>query len=148
MAVFWSLTFGGAHYLIRKDKQTARMLAAVVFSHWILDWLTHRADLQLVPGLDVRTGLGIWNSVVATVALEVTIFLGMALWYERATEPLDGVGLWGWYALIAVLLCIYAASLGPPPQPGQERMVAFVTMALWIFVPWAAWVDRHRVFRP
>jgi len=148
MALFWSLVFGGAHFLIRKDQQTAKMLTAVVFSHWILDWITHRADLQLFPGIDLRTGLGIWNSVVATVAVEVTIFLGMALWYERATEPLDGVGLWAWYALIGVLLCIYAASLGPSPQPGQERMVALVTMALWVFVPWAAWVDRHRVFRP
>ena len=47
---------------------------------------------------------------------------------------------------IAVLLAIYAASLGPPPHPGQERLVAIVTIALWVFVPWAAAVDRHRVF--
>jgi len=146
-AVVWSLVFGGGHYLFRRDKTTAKMLGWVVFSHWILDWVTHRTDLQLAPGLSFRTGLGLWNSVPATVAVEVSLFLLLAWWYERATEPLDRVGLWAWYAMIGLLLCIYGASLGPPPQPGQERMVALVTIASWIFVPWAAWVDRHRVFR-
>lgn len=135
MAALWALVFGGGHYVIRRDKTTAKMLAAVVFSHWILDWVTH------------RTGLGLWNSIPATVAVEVAIFLALALWYERATEPLDRVGRWAWYAMIGVLLCLYGASLRPPPKPGQERIVAFVTMSLLIFVPWAAWVDRHRVFR-
>ena len=147
MALIWSLVFGGGYYLMRRDRSTAKVLAAVVFSHWILDWVTHRADLPLAPGIGFKTGLGLWNSVPATIAVEVTLFLGLAWWYERATEPLDRVGKWAWYAMIGVLLCIYGASLGPPPQPGQERMVAFVTIGLWLFVPWAAWVDRHRVFR-
>jgi hypothetical protein len=147
MAVVWSLAFGQAHYLIRKDAATAKMLAAVVFSHWVLDWVTHRPDLQLAPGLAFRTGLSLWNSVPATVAVEVALFLGAAWWYARATEPLDGIGRWAWYALIAVLLTFYGATFGPPPHPGQERLVAIGTIALWIFVPWAASVDRHRAFR-
>ena len=147
MAVAWSLVFGGGHYLLRRDKTTAKVLGVVVFSHWILDWVTHRPDLQLAPGLSFRTGLGLWNFVPATIAVEVSLFLALAWWYERTTEPLDRVGQWAWYAMIGLLLTLYAASLGPPPQPGQERMVALVTLALLIFVPWAAWVDRHRVFR-
>ena len=147
MALIWSLVFGGGYYLMRRDRSTAKVLAAVVFSHWILDWVTHRADLPLAPGIGFKSGLGLWNPVPATIAVEVTLFLGLAWWYERATEPLDRVGKWAWYAMVGVLLCLYGASLGPPPQPGQERMVAFVTIGLWLFVPWAAWVDRHRVFR-
>ncbi len=147
MAALWSLVFGSGHYVMRRDKTTAKMLAAVVFSHWILDWVTHRPDLPLAPGMAFKTGLGLWNSIPATIAVEVAIFLALALWYERATEPLDRVGLWAWYAMIGFLLCIYGASLAPPPPPGAEQMVAFVTIGLWIFVPWAAWVDRHRVFR-
>jgi len=145
LAAVWSLLFAGGHYLFRRDKATAQMLGAVVFSHWILDWVTHRPDLPLAPGLQFKTGLGLWGSVPATVAIEVTLFLVAALWYERVAEPLDAVGRWAWYALIGVLLALYAASLGPPPHPGQERLVAIVTIASWIFVPWAAWVDRHRV---
>jgi len=147
MAVVWSLVFGGVHFLFRKDAATAKMLGAVVFSHWILDWITHRPDLQLVPGLEFRTGLSLWNSIPATVAVEASLFLAAAWWYERKAEPLDGVGRWGWYALIGMLLVLYAASLGPPPHPGQEKLVAIVSIAGLIFIPWAASVDRHRVFR-
>jgi hypothetical protein len=147
MAAVWSLLFASGHYLFRRDRTTAKMLGAVVFSHWILDWVTHRRDLQLAPGVAYRTGLSLWSSIPATLAVEVTIFLVAALWYERATEALDDAGRWAWYALIGVLLALYGASLGPPPHPGQEKLVALVTIAAWIFIPWAVIVDRHRVFR-
>lgn len=147
MAIVWSLVFGGGHYLFRKDRATAKVLGAVVFSHWILDWVTHRPDLPLAPGLSYRTGLSLWDSVPATVAIEVSLFLAAAWWYERSNEALDAIGRWAWYGLIGVLLVFYGASLGPPPAPGQERMIAMGTIAMWVFIPWAAWVDRHRVFK-
>lgn len=145
MAVVWSVVFGGAHYLIRRDAATAKMLGAVVFSHWVLDWATHRPDLPLAPGVAFRTGLGLWNSIPGTIAVEVTLFLVAGWWYERATEALDGVGRWAWYSLVVVLLISYGASLTPPHE-GQERMIAWGAMAFWLFIPWAAWTDRHRVF--
>jgi hypothetical protein len=147
MAVVWSVVFAVGHYLFRRDKATAKMLGAVVFSHWILDWVAHRPDLPVAPGLTFRTGLGLWNSIPATVAVEVSLFLGAAWRYGRSNEPLDAVGRWAWYAMIAVLLVCFGASLGPPPATGQEKLVAVGTIAMWLFVPWAAWVDRHRVVR-
>jgi hypothetical protein len=146
MAAVWSLVFGGVHYFIRRDAATAKMLGAVVFSHWILDWVTHRPDLQLLPGVEFRTGLSLWNSIPATVAVELALFLGAVWWYSSAAEALDGTGRWAWYALVAVLLIAYAAVLSPPPKPGQEMVVAMVDLVAWLFVPWAALVDRHRVF--
>ena len=145
LAVAWAFVFGFVHYLFRKDRATARMLAAVVFSHWILDWVTHRPDLPLAPGVETKTGLGLWVSLPATVAVELVLFLGAAWWFARSNEALDAVGRWAWYGLIAVLLVCYGASLGPPPKPGQERLVAMGGCAMWLFVPWAAWVDRHKV---
>ncbi len=147
MAAVWSWVFGAGHYLIRKDAWTAKVLGAVVFSHWILDWITHGPDLPLVPGLAWKTGLGLWNSVPATVAVEAAFFLAAAWWYDSATEALDAVGRWAWLAMIAFLLTAYGASLGSPPTAGQERMIPVMCIALAFLVPWAAWVDRHRVFR-
>jgi membrane-bound metal-dependent hydrolase YbcI (DUF457 family) len=147
MAIAWSVLFGAGHYLFRRDAATAKVMTAVVFSHWVLDWVTHRPDLPLAPGPTVRVGLGLWNSIPATIVVEGAMFLVAAWWYERATEPLDRTGRWAWSTLIGALLILYAASLGPPPHPGQEKLVAFGTIATWIFVPWAALADRHRVFR-
>jgi len=146
MAAVWSFVFGGVHYLLRRDVATAKLLGAVVFSHWILDWVTHRADLPLAPGLLFKTGLGLWNSIPATVAVEVTMFLAAGWWYERSTEALDGVGRWAWYGLVGALLAFYGATLGPPPHAGQETLIAWGAIATWLFIPWAAWTDRHRVF--
>jgi hypothetical protein len=147
MAAVWAGLFGAGHYVFRRDGATAKMLSAVVFSHWVLDWVTHRPDLPLAPGFAYRAGLGLWNSVPATVIVEVALFLVAAWWYQRATEPLDRTGRWAWISLIGVLLIAYAASLGPPPKPGQERLIAFAAIATWLFIPWAALADRHRVFR-
>jgi hypothetical protein len=147
MAVVWSGVFGGAHYLIRRDRTTARMLGAVVFSHWVLDWVTHQPDLPLAPGLPFKTGLGLWSSIPATVGVEGTLFLAAAWWYERGTDSLDRAGQWIWYTLIAALLILYGASFGPTPAPGQERLVAVGTILTWLFIPWSAWADRHRVAR-
>jgi hypothetical protein len=147
MAVVWSFVFGGGHYLLRKDKTTARALGAVVFSHWVLDWVTHRPDLPLAPGLAFRTGLGLWNSVQGTLAVEIAMFLGAAWLYNRATEPLDRTGRWAWLTLIAALLAAYAWSVGSTPREGQETQIVVGSFALWLFIPWAAWVDRHRAFR-
>jgi hypothetical protein len=146
-AVFWSIVFGGVYHLLRRDASTAKILSAVVFSHWVLDWVTHRADLQLAPGVAFKTGLGLWGSVPATVAVEGMLFLGAVWWYASATEALDGAGRWALIAIVGVLLALYGAGLGPPPQPGQERMVAIVGLAGVLFIPWGAWIDRHRVFR-
>jgi hypothetical protein len=146
-AIIWAWAFGFAHYLFRKDAATAKMLSAVVFSHWILDWVSHRRDLPLAPGLPFKAGLSLWSSVPATVVVEATLFLGAAWWYERATDTLDATGRWAWYALIGLLLVLYGLSFGPPPPAGAERMVAVVTILGLLFVPWSALVDRHRVFR-
>jgi hypothetical protein len=146
-AVFWSLAFAGGHYLLRRDMTTAKMLAAVVFSHWLLDWVTHRPDLPLAPGVAFKTGLGLWNSVPGTLAVELLLFFLGVFAYEHATEPLDRTGRWAWIALIVGLLAAYASAAASKPLPGQETAIAVGSFALWLFIPWAAWVDRHRASR-
>jgi N-acetylmuramoyl-L-alanine amidase len=143
-AVFWSLAFAGGHYLLRRDGTTARILAAVVFSHWVLDWVTHRPDLPLAPGLPLKTGLGLWNSVPGTLAVEFLLFFGCVYSYERATEPIDRTGRWAWLALIVALLAAYLSAAASNPLPGQERQIALGSFGIWLFIPWAVWVDRHR----
>ena len=122
---------------------SAAIVGAVVISHWVLDVLVHRPDLPLVPGLEPRVGLGLWNSLPATLTLEIA-FLGIGTAaYLAATRAANSRGRWGLYALVALLGLIYAGNVfGPPPV--DISVLPFMGLTLWLFVPFGYWVDRHR----
>ena len=67
------------------------VIGAVVFSHWLLDLIVHRADMPLLPGNagDVRVGLGLWKVEWAAIALEAAILLAGAFLYWRAAAATE-----------------------------------------------------------
>jgi membrane-bound metal-dependent hydrolase YbcI (DUF457 family) len=76
----WSLAFGAVYYALRRYPRGAWVCGAAVLSHWLLDAVVHRPDLPLFPGGTTRIGLGLWNSVPVTLALEFGILaLGLLL---------------------------------------------------------------------
>ncbi|MGH2567706.1 MAG: metal-dependent hydrolase, partial [Bacteroidota bacterium] len=142
-AVAWSLVFGGVYFALRNYKAGAWTVGLGVFSHWILDFITHRPDLPLGFGVDVFFGLGLWNSPAATVVVETALYAaGLAL-YLRSTVAKDKSGRYGLWGLVVVLFLIYLANLFGPPPPNEE-MIAIAGNASWLFVLWAYWVDKHR----
>jgi hypothetical protein len=143
MAIVWSVLVGGVYHAVRRDRRTALIVGALVLSHWFLDLPMHRPDLPLWPGPGPRLGGGLWNSIPATVVLELGLFGSGLLAYVGRTRARDGVGRWALWALVAVLLLIFLSGLTGAPPP-SARAVAVVTLGLWLFVPWAAWADRHR----
>jgi len=117
-------------------------VAMVVLSHWVLDALSHRTDMPLAFG-PTRVGLGLWNSVPATILVEGALFLFGVTIYARVTRARDRIGSAGLWSLVALLVVIYAANfLGPPPP--SVAAVAWMAQAIWLLVVWAYWVDRHR----
>jgi hypothetical protein len=144
MAVAWALVIGGLYYSLRGYGRDAWIIAVLVASHWFLDVPVHRADLPLWPGgSSPKVGWGLWNSVVATYVIELAIYgIGVAI-YLRATRARDRIGTWGLWAYILVLAIIFVGSNGSPPP--SERALAWMTLAIWLFVPWAWWVDKHRM---
>lgn len=89
-------------------------------------------------------GLGLWNSVPATLAAE-SAFLITGVWlYSRSTQATTKGGRLGWRAFVVVLVLVYAANLlGPPPARAEE--VAYVTLTLWLMPLWAWGFDRKRI---
>jgi hypothetical protein len=144
-AAAWALVFGAAYMGLRKAAaRTGAVLAAVVASHWMLDALSHRPDLPLtIADGSTRVGLGLWNSLPGTIAVELLLF-GAGLWlYSKATRAIDRTGRLALWGLVAFLLVIYAANLfGPPPPSGETA--ALGGLAMWLLVAWGYWVDRHR----
>jgi hypothetical protein len=143
--LLWAAAFGAGYFWRRRDRTGAWVVAGLVVSHWLLDALSHRPDLPLWPG-GPKVGLGLWDSVPATVAVEALLFAGGAFLYYRTTRWSDGVGRFGLYAFVGLLLLIAAGNLLGPPPPSAEA-IGVAGLALWLFVPLAAWIDRHRVVR-
>jgi membrane-bound metal-dependent hydrolase YbcI (DUF457 family) len=142
-AVAWGVLLGGAYYAARRYPAGAWVVAIAVVSHWLLDVPMHGPDLPLWPGSAVRVGLGLWNSVPATLIVEFGLFAAGIAAYLRATRARDRVGRWAFWSMVAVLAAVLMSGiLGPPPT--SERGVAVGALGLWLFVPWGYWFDRHR----
>lgn len=143
MAIVWGVAFGGLYLLRTHNRIAAIWIAAAVVSHWVLDWITHRPDLPILPGDSTKVGLGLWNSVPATLIVESAMFAAGVWVYARATRARDGIGRVTFWIYVAVLALIYAGNvLGPPPP--DTHSLAILALGVWLFPPWAAWFDRHR----
>jgi hypothetical protein len=138
----WGLLLGGAYYLLRRDRTATLLLAAGVVSHWMLDVIVHRPDMPVLPS-GPKVGLSLWNSPPITILLELVIYgLGILI-YLRTTRATDRTGTWALWSLILFLAVVWVASVAGPPPP-DERTVAISGLAMWLFVPWGYWIDRHR----
>jgi hypothetical protein len=143
MMIVWGLLLGGGYRAVAGGRRTFATIAVLVVSHWVLDWVTHRPDLPLYPG-GAKVGLGLWNSIPATLVIELLMF-GYGVWlYSRGTQARDGIGRWGLIALIAVLLIIYVANVAGGVPPSVTAIWIAGMIGGLIFVAWAWWVDQHR----
>jgi hypothetical protein len=141
----WAALLGGIYFFMRKDMPGAGIVSALVVSHWLLDWLTHRPDLPLYPG-GPKVGLGLWNSVAGTLALEIFLFVVGSAIYLQTTRPKDKMGSRALWSLLLFLVVTYFLSSFSPNVPNQKQ-IAWGGLAMWLFVPWAYWIDRHREAR-
>jgi len=116
----------------------ALLVGAVVPTHWILDVVTHRPDMPVLPH-GPYVGLGLWNSIPATLCVELAMFAaGLALYV--AARP-RGAGRASFWLFIAFLLVAYfAAAFGPPPP--NEHVLAWSALTAWLLLPWAWWDAR------
>jgi hypothetical protein len=147
MVIVWGVLVAVAYRVLARYAMGALIAGGAVVSHWFLDLIVHRPDLPLVPGGATKLGLGVWNSLGATLALEAIVF-GAGLWlYLRCTIPVDRVGRYGTAALAGFLVLIYLANVFGPPPPSASA-IAWAGQAQWLLVIAGYWIDRHRRTRP
>ena len=141
----WGALFGVAYLVIRRGRIPAALtIAALVVSHWVLDYVTHGPDMPLTLNGPARLGLGLWNSPAGTLVAEGAVFgIGLAL-YLRDTTARDRVGVYSFWGLVAFLVIVYLASTFGPPPP-TATAVAWSAEAMWLIVIWGYWIDKHRV---
>jgi hypothetical protein len=118
------------------------VIAAAVFSHWLLDLLVHVPDLPLYDD-SAKVGLGLWRYLWVALPLELLILVLGAWFYVRhvpARRPRGDLWLWAFVALMVVLHLI--GTFGPVPastaSAAQGGLGAYLVLALLAgLVDWA-----------
>lgn len=146
MVLLWSMLAWGLARALGRDGRAAFVIGAVVVSHWVLDFVTHRPDLPLWPGGPL-VGLGLWNSILGTFLVEGLLFIGAAVLYAKRFPARDGLGRAGLAALVGLVALIWASGPFSPPPPSAVA-IGVVGLGLWIFPFWAWRIERHRVPAP
>jgi hypothetical protein len=142
-SVAWSLIIAALYYFFKRSLPGALVIGTTVFSHWVLDLITHIADIPLFPGSTIKVGLGLWNHAAASVLVEGLLFAAGMFLYLRATKAKDTSGVIAFWALMAFLACTWIASMYAPTPPDPQPIVLGTQMQ-WFVILAAYWADRHR----
>lgn len=139
MDFVWAALFAGAFLLVRRDVRGACLVFAAVLSHWILDWISWPP--HTLPVWHGRSGLGLWTSVPATIAIEGGLWLVAVVWYAR-TGKVTGKIVFG-IGVVLLTLAWYNNIAGPPP-PDPSKMAISSLIFFSLIIGWAYWIDRRR----
>lgn len=143
-AIFWALAFGLVAKWISTTWKEALVLGGLVLSHWVLDFLVHIPDLPLGFGPGSKWGLGLWQSLMATIMIELGL-LAVGLWiYWGRYHPRSKTGRGMILGLVAILIAIQFGSYFGPPPP-SVKAIAVSALGMWFFFGLAYWADRQPV---
>src|SRR6266550_6657567 len=132
-AIAWSCIAGLAYKIFCRrhsfySKYAAFIVAAAVFSHWILDLLAHPRDLAIYDNT-WKVGFGLWNYRDPEFVLEIALLAGgIALYLTRNAMP--AIRKTAVIAFGIVLVVIQIGDTYVPRTPLSDKATA---MGVWIF---------------
>jgi hypothetical protein len=145
MAVVWAMLAAAVAFLLSRDRRTSIVIGLVVFSHWVLDFISHPMGLgqKLPPDLPLffegspKVGLGLYNSLPAALITEFGLFIAGIVFYLLRTRPADRTGTWAFGLLLAFVFSMIVPAMVP-------QLALLPTFATVLLLPIGNWVDRHR----
>jgi membrane-bound metal-dependent hydrolase YbcI (DUF457 family) len=143
MALVWAVLFALIVRRATHDGRGAVVGGALVASHWFLDFVTHAPDMPLWPG-GPKLGLGLWNSIPATVVVESILFVAGVVIYLRTTRARGRAGQLALWSLVALLAIIYLANSQGQASPGRTMVVVAAFIGTALILAWAHWIERSR----
>ncbi|MBO0863259.1 MAG: hypothetical protein J2P21_33160 [Chloracidobacterium sp.] len=144
MNAIWAALFAAVYFLRRRYARGAWLLFAAVLSHWPLDFISHNPDMALAPGTSTAYGMGLWNSIPATMIIEGGFWLFAIILYVRATHPKKRVANYALWSVIALLTLTWYGNItkGIGPNPVRAGINGLIFFSL--VVAWAYWMNRLR----
>jgi len=126
-AVLWSAAAFAVYRLAARGGNIAALVvAAAVFSHWILDLVVHVPDLSLYDDT-AKVGLGLWNRPVTALGLEAAaLFGGMWLYFRTGGARRLAMAAFG-IVMLAIQVYVF---FGPPPA--SDKSLAVTALAAYV----------------
>ena len=139
----WGALLAAGYYLVRRHWRGTLLIFAAVLSHWLLDFVAHRADMPLAPGIHKYYGLGLYNSRRGMITVEGVIWLSGIVIYLRATRSKKPLGTYVFSVFVAALTWIWLVSLRGLPPPGTIVQAGISSLVfMFVTVAGAYWVDH------
>jgi hypothetical protein len=147
-ALLWSALAYGIVRILPTNRlnqsRTAMVIALAVFSHWLLDWITHAPDLSLWGG-EVKTGLGLWNSVLLSFVVESVLFAVALGFYLVSMRGERFRRRWGVAIFSLVLYTMFAmTSLSGEAPPSVQALLGGGLLTNLLAALVAGWLDKPR----
>jgi len=133
------------------------IIAALVFSHWVLDLIVHRPDLPLYPGGELLLGFGFWNYPIAAFILEAGLLAAGLYYWQRVTRAKSkayDIAIWvlflvmtaiHYYAIVMPRLAVQAGTFDHGAGP---KGAALGISTLILFFGFAFLISRIERGRP
>lgn len=145
MAMVWSIAGFAIAFLLSRDRRTSILIGLVVFSHWVLDFISHPMGMgrDLPPDLPLlfegspKVGLGLYNSVTAALITDLGLLVAGIVIYLVSTRAKDRTGTWAFWLMMLFIFLL--AIPGVVPQ-----LSLLPTLAIVLLLPFGNWIDRHR----
>lgn len=147
MDAVWAALLAAAYFLWRRYSRGSWIVLAAVLSHWLLDFLSHRPDMPLAPGIRQHFGLGLYNSPLGIVLVESLLWLGGILIYARCTRAKNRAGAYLFWGVVVLLTLLWVATLGGAAPPDLKRAAVSSLIFFSLVVVWASLIDRARPLR-
>jgi membrane-bound metal-dependent hydrolase YbcI (DUF457 family) len=139
--IVWAGIFAGLFFFWRRNRAGARILFALVLSHWLLDFVSHPPDMPLAPGIDRYFGLGLWTSFRATVVVEGLMWLLAVLVYVSGIPPRRSAKF-VFFGGAAFLTLAWLGNIAGPP-PSNLQTIGFSSLTFFtLTIVWASLLDR------
>jgi hypothetical protein len=138
----WALIFGGAVWLLRKDRLAATIAGIAVLSHYLLDGLVHVKGLPIAGPGSPEFGLGLWRNLPLESAIEASMALmAMLIYWRVSADRATGrrIGMLIYVALLGALTI--GGMVTATEVPPRSTLVASWLIAPVAIAAVAAWID-------
>jgi hypothetical protein len=143
-AVSGVAVFAACSHLEASRLSAAILVAAAVFSHWVLDALVHAPELPIAGADSALIGAGLWNDMPLALAVEAFVLLaGLVLFLPGAAlSRTRKIGFAGLCLLVLAFTVAGMTVAPPPPSAGAMASSSLVTIA--VICALAYWLARPR----